>query len=72
MYTMAGGSALTPADMPGTYRFIAAKRFEKIGWQEREHWYAHSIDDGMMLWVPASADQIACAAEVKTPRRLIY
>src|SRR5271166_2482915 len=37
MYTMAGGSALTnwarsilvvaPSDMPGTYRFIAAKRF---------------------------------------------
>jgi hypothetical protein len=28
---------------PGTYRFIAAKRFEKIGWKDREYWFAHSV-----------------------------
>src|SRR4029077_5259246 len=43
MYSMAGGSTLTnwarsilviaPTDQPGTYRFIAAKRFDKIGWK---------------------------------------
>jgi hypothetical protein len=71
MYSMAGGSALTnwaravlviaPTDLPGTYRFIAAKRFEKIGWQEREYWFAHSVENGKVLWVPATQDQIATA-----------
>lgn len=75
MYTMAGGAALTnwarailviaPTDAPGTYRFIAAKRFEKIGWQQREYWFAHSIEDEKILWVPASADQIACGRKGK-------
>jgi AAA domain/Bifunctional DNA primase/polymerase, N-terminal len=76
MYSMAGGSALTnwaravlviaPTDLPGTYRFIAAKRFEKIGWQEREYWFAHSVENGKVLWVPATQDQIATA---KTTQR---
>jgi hypothetical protein len=71
MYSMSGGAALTnwaravlviaPTDVAGTYRFIAAKRFEKIGWQEREFWFAHSVDDGKMLWLPATEDQIASA-----------
>jgi hypothetical protein len=70
MYSMAGGSTLTnwarsilviaPTDQPGTYRFIAAKRFDKIGWKDREYWFAHSVQDGKILWVPASQDQIAC------------
>jgi hypothetical protein len=71
MYSMAGGASLTnwargvlviaPATTPGTYRFIAAKRFEKTGWQEREYWFAHSVEDDVMLWVPATSDQIASA-----------
>ncbi len=72
MYNMAGGATLTnwaravlvvfPTDLPGTYRFIAARRFEKIGWAEREYWFAHSLDsDDRMLWVPASHEQIAGA-----------
>jgi hypothetical protein len=69
MYSMAGGAALTnwargvlvivPSDLPGTYKFIAAKRFEKLGWLEREYWYSHSVADGKMLWVPSSKEQIA-------------
>jgi len=69
MYSMAGGASLTnwarcilviaPTDTPGTYRFIAAKRFEKIGWRERECWFAHSVEGEKILWVPASEDQIA-------------
>jgi hypothetical protein len=76
MYSMSGGAALTnwaravlviaPTDLPGTYRFIAAKRFEKIGWQEREYWFSHSTEDGKVLWVPATQDQIASA---KTQQR---
>jgi hypothetical protein len=72
---MAGGAALTnwaraivviaPSDTPGTYRFIAAKRFEKIGWQKREYWYAHSVQDGKVLWVPATQEQIALGRKGK-------
>jgi hypothetical protein len=71
MYSMAGGASLTnwargvlviaPSTTPGTYRFIAAKRFEKTGWLNREYWFAHSTEDDVMLWVPASGDQIASA-----------
>jgi AAA domain len=71
MYTMAGGSALTnwargvmimvPSPVPGTYKFIAAKRFEKIGWQDREYWFSHSVENGKFLWIPSSQAQIAGA-----------
>lgn len=71
MYTMAGGSALTnwargvlimvPTSVPGTYKFIAAKRFEKIGWQEREYWFSHSLEAGKFLWLPSTQAQIASA-----------
>lgn len=77
MYSMAGGAALTnwargvlviaPSEKPGTYRFIAAKRFEKTGWQEREYWFAHSVDnDGVILWVPATHEQIALGKKART------
>jgi hypothetical protein len=71
MYTMAGGASLTnwarsiliqaPTNVPGTYRFIAGKRFEKIGWQEREQWFSHSIENGKPLWIPSSQAQQAAA-----------
>ena len=71
MYDMAGGAVLTnwaravliiaPSPIPGTYKFIAAKRFEKIGWREREYWFAHSVDEQRMLWIPANDNQIASA-----------
>ena len=71
MYNMAGGASLTnwaravlimvPSSVPGTYKFIAAKRFEKIGWQDRAYWFSHSLENGKMLWVPATAAQIAAA-----------
>jgi hypothetical protein len=71
MYNMAGSAALTnwargvlimvPSTVPGVYRFIAAKRFEKIGWRDREKWYAHSIENDKFLWVPATQDQINAA-----------
>ena len=69
MYDMAGGAVLTnwaravliiaPSQCPGTYKFIAAKRYEKIGWQEREYWFAHSTENDRMLWIPADPEQIA-------------
>jgi hypothetical protein len=83
MYSMAGGATLTnwaravlviaPTNTPGTYKFIAAKRFEKIGWQDREYWFAHSVENGKTLWVPASSEQIASSRKGKnaTPSDLL-
>jgi hypothetical protein len=75
MYTMAGGAALTnwarailviaPSKTPGTYRFIAAKRFDKIEWQSREYWYSHSVENDVMLWVPSKEEQILAAGKNK-------
>jgi hypothetical protein len=75
MYHMAGGAALTnwagailviaPSKTPGIYRFIAAKRFEKTQWTEREYWFAHSVENETILWVPASREQIAMAGTSK-------
>jgi hypothetical protein len=77
MYQMAGGAALTnwarailviaPSKTPGIYRFIAAKRYEKIQWQQRECWFSHSVEDGIPLWVPSSHEQILLAGKNKRP-----
>jgi hypothetical protein len=71
MYAMAGSAALTnwargvlimvPSIVPGVYRFIAAKRFEKIGWPDREYWFSHSVENDKFLWIPATQDQINSA-----------
>jgi RecA-family ATPase len=80
MYAMSGCATLTnwsravlvvaPSKIPGTYRFIAAKRFDEIQWQHREYWFAHSKETygkngdsiEIIQWVPASEEQIAIAA----------
>src|SRR5260221_2540772 len=76
MYSGAGHATLTnwargvivivPTDTPGTYRFIAAKRYEKTGWQDREYWYSHSSENDVMLWVPSTEDQIASGRKGKS------
>jgi len=88
MYTMSGCATLTnwaravlvvvPSKIPGTYRFIAAKRFDEIQWVEREYWYSWSTeefqDNGkvrtIINWVPANADQIKSAQPEKKGRQL--
>ena len=80
MYAMSGCATLTnwsravlvvaPSKVPGTYRFIAAKRFDEIQWEQREYWFAHNRElhgsNGhaieIIQWVPASEEQIAAAA----------
>jgi hypothetical protein len=80
MYVMSGCAGLTnwsravlviaPSKLPGTYRFIAAKRFNEIQWTEREYWFAHSKEEfknqngktqTIVQWVPANSDQIGVA-----------
>jgi hypothetical protein len=50
-------------EAPDVYKFIAAKRGKRIGWGGSETFWAHSRDDGKILWVPADRDQIALAKE---------
>jgi hypothetical protein len=75
MYSGAGAAAMTnwaraylvidPCDTPGVYKFIAAKRGRRIGWglhlPAYEQFWAHSREDGQLLWLPADKDQIALA-----------
>jgi AAA domain/Domain of unknown function (DUF3854) len=83
MYAMAGCAALTnwaravlvvaPSKIPGTYRFIAAKRFNEIQWTSREYWFSWSIEEfsnngetyKIISWVPASDEQIKQAEPEK-------
>jgi hypothetical protein len=90
MYAMSGCASLTnwaraalvlaPSKIPGTYRLIAAKRFDEIQWTEREYWFSHSKDkisvNGQQIdiieWIPAGEDEIKSAkpsqkAKKRTP-----
>jgi hypothetical protein len=87
MYSGAGAAVLTnwaraylvidPCDIPGVYKFIAAKRGKRIGWGNHvpvyEQFWAHSRTEDQLLWLPADSDQIALAkpAGKKTPEDLL-
>src|SRR6202041_1547337 len=67
MYAGAGAAVLTnwaraylviePTDVHGVYRFIAAKRGQRIGWPRLEQLWAHAREEGKLLWVPADGEQ---------------
>ena len=75
MYSGAGAADLTnwaraylvidPCEQTGLYKFIAAKRGRRIGWGDRlpvfERYFAWSTNEGELLWLDASADQISSA-----------
>jgi len=75
MYSGAGAAVLTnwaraylaidPCEDPGVYKFIAAKRGKRIGWGDRfpvfEQFWAHSTEEGQLLWLPANQDQVLAA-----------
>jgi hypothetical protein len=64
---------IEPTDTHVVFRFIAAKRGQRIGWDGSEQFWAHSRDDGKLLWVPADRDQIALAKQAaqKAPDDLL-
>ncbi len=78
MYSMAGAAVMTQwargviviesTDVPGVFRFIAAKRENRLGWENNELYFAHSGEEGKLLWVPASPEQQR-AAETKPGRK---
>jgi hypothetical protein len=75
MYSGAGAAVLTnwaraylaidPCDDPSVYKFIAAKRGKRIGWGNSfpvyEKFWAHSTEEGKLLWLPASQAQVSTA-----------
>jgi DnaB-like helicase N terminal domain/AAA domain len=75
MYAGAGAAVLTnwaraylvidPCKEAGVYKFIAAKRGKRIGWGDHipvfESFWAHTTEEGKLLWVPATALQEAQA-----------
>ena len=89
MYVMSGCATLTnwsravlvmaPSQLPGTYRFIAAKRFTEIQWTQREYWFSHSREifgengDSLEIiqWVPATDEQIKLAAPDKKTQKIL-
>jgi AAA domain len=50
---------------PGVYKFIAAKRGQRIGWDGLETYWAHCREKDKLLWVPVDRDQIALAKRAK-------
>jgi AAA domain len=73
MYAGAGAAVLTnwaraylviePTSIHGVYRFIAAKRGQRIGWPRPDLLWSHAREEGKLLWVPADSEQAAAAKE---------
>jgi len=75
MYAGAGAAVLTnwaraiividPMAEPGLYRFMAAKRRNRIGWPSFDRYFAHSKEPGKLLWVEVAADQVKSSKGIK-------
>jgi hypothetical protein len=64
---------IEPTDTHGVFRLIAAKRGKRLGWDGHETYWAHSSEEGKILWNQANKDQIATAqkAAKKEPGDLL-
>jgi hypothetical protein len=68
MYAGAGAAVLTnwaraiividPTTKPGLYRFMAAKRHNRIGWPSFDRYFAHSTEPGKLLWIEVPSDEV--------------
>jgi hypothetical protein len=79
MYRGAGSADITnwaraimvidPCANMGTFKFIAAKRGKRIGWGNEypvyEEYFSHCKEEGKLLWLPSSQDEIRMAASSK-------
>jgi hypothetical protein len=69
MYSGAGAAILTnwarailamdPIGETGVYKFIAAKRHQRIGWDSSINYFRHDERPGVLLWSKATAAEIA-------------
>jgi hypothetical protein len=57
---------IDPCAHMGTFKFIAAKRGKRIGWGNEypvyEEYFSHCKEDGKLLWLPSTEDEIRMAA----------
>jgi hypothetical protein len=84
-YAGAGGAELTnwarailvidATAVPGTYKWIAAKRGGRIGWRddldrkEFIRFYRHSRDENVICWEDANPDDVAAADNLKRAKK---
>jgi hypothetical protein len=71
MYSGAGAAVLTnwarailamdPLGESGVFKFIAAKRHQRIGWEHTVNYFRHDQRPGVLLWTKATAAEIANA-----------
>ena len=77
MYSGAGAAVLTnwaraimaidPMGESRIFRFIAAKRGARIGWEEPINYFRHDSRPGVLLWSKANPSEIAAASKAKYP-----
>jgi RecA-family ATPase len=51
-----------------TFRFVAAKRGKRIGWETVEKYYCHSAEAGKIEWVKPTAEEFAALALKKSAK----
>jgi AAA domain len=76
MYAGAGAAVLTnwaraiivvdPTAKPGLYRFMAAKRHNRIGWPSFDRYFAHSTEPGKLLWVEVASEEVKSSKGTKS------
>jgi AAA domain len=80
MYSGAGAAVLTnwarailamePVGESGVYKFIAAKRGQRIGWTAKINYFRHDSRPGVLLWTKANEEEIA-AGQSSAKRRTV-
>jgi hypothetical protein len=53
--------AIDPIGESGVFKFIAAKRHQRIGWASKINYFRHDSRPGVLLWTKATALEIANA-----------
>jgi hypothetical protein len=81
MYRGAGAAIITnwarayltidPTDVSGVFRFIAAKRGKRIGYDTWERFFKHSTIPGIMRWEEASEDEITMAKQTSKGSKVV-
>ena len=49
---------IDPMRKPGLYRFMAAKRHNRIGRSDLDRYFAHSTEPGKVLWIEAASEEV--------------
>ena len=80
MYSGAGAAVLTnwaraiiaidPLGTTGIFKFIAAKRFRQIGWDDPVNYFRHDQRPDVLLWNKATAAEIAAATGAAKPKNI--